>query len=233
MVTNIIFMQMSMKKKLIVFSLLFLFSSCSSLFMQKFLFNVRNPKSYSTKLITDFYEKHNIDTIDNNIYAFTPTQYEERLKMNKKSNPFVQWSLYDKHGDRIKADSTSVVCYGNLILFLSSLNDSTVYLKDSALNIRSISYLNKGLTTYNNDSIIKMIDTKNYDFTLILYWSKFMGKHSIDNLNLERHFLKNDSELRLQVIKINMDFSEHIVQSNYKGNLPKFKKRGKNIGLAF
>lgn len=207
---------------------LLVLSSCSQLLLQKALFGIRNPKFINKNELVDFLQKHDLSL--NQHYGLTSKSFKEKIDTSKYSNPFVYSKLYNKKGNRVLLDSASRFCYGNLRTTLENLKDTTFFSVKESENINTNKFLKEGLADLNGQKT-KLPNTELFDYILVIYWSTFVGKHSVNELTLENHVLKNKPGLDILVLKINMDFRDYMKEEKIVTELPKFRRKKGEIKL--
>lgn len=145
-----------------------------------------------------FLVQHDFDT--NHVALLKPDAYKELTNISSKY--FSTWEVYNSNGELLipNNDSTNS-CIGNIEYFVKYFNENSCRV-DTTRTLRE-------------DIISKLINPEKFEkfefsdnYTLVLYWSTFMGKYSQDILNLEK--IANLSESRFSVIKVNMDLREDI-----------------------
>jgi hypothetical protein len=174
---------MNLKHNFVLLSFLF-FCSCSSLFLQKTLFGVKNPKFISKEKVVDFLNKHNFNST--NLYGISSSGYIEAISNNRYILANIK--LFNEEGCQIESDSTTMSCYGTIADFLSDLSNSNKTISTNK-NFDNQVLINKITTLDGNPT--SRLSTQGYDYTLVIFWASFMGKHSIDVLELEKSFFKN------------------------------------------
>jgi len=154
------------------------------------------PTYASEKQINKFYDK----------YASTQTEFitlSDTNLVKKIQEPgwsFDKWELYDQEGFRVnQTHADSITCRGSSYTFLKDFSEMEKVQDTSQ-------HLAQDTIIYNH---IKQ-DYKNFDYTLIIYWSSWRGKFSGEILDFEKQFVLSNPELRIQVLKVNMDFREEM-----------------------
>jgi hypothetical protein len=97
-------------------------------------------------------------------------------------------------------DSTSN-CIGNVEYFLK-------YFDGNACRVDTTRFLETDVISNLVNTEILERSKLSEEYTLVLYWSTFMGKYSQDILNLEE--IATFSQSKFFVIKVNMDLREDI-----------------------
>lgn len=197
------------KFRLLVYFILLSLSSCSSLFLQKALFGVRNPKVKSEMEIKSFLTKNDFDT--NNLYFLDPMAYVALV--GKDSKYFATWEVFNQNGELVIPENDSTYqCIANIEYFIQNFNLNSCKV-DSSRNLE-----NDLTHHFLNSKRLKQTD-ENHKLFLVLYWSTFMGKYSTDILGLESIAIQ--SEAKFTTYKVNMDLRTDI--DDFEINLKKEK----------
>lgn len=190
-----------MKLKITLVLLLIILHSCASMFSQKLLLGVRNPKVQSEKKISKFIAKH---AESDQRYYFKREYF--LAKIEQSSSYFAEWELYNKDGFRvISLDSNVRNCNGYTQSFLKNFPNSP-HAIDSTSNIFQNTLITNGIINYFETPVNPLLrDTSIY--FIVLYFATFMGKYASDVLHLEQ-FATDNRLVSIQPIRINMDFRE-------------------------
>jgi hypothetical protein len=81
---------------------------------------------------------------------------------------------------------------------------------DSTSHLSNDTIIYSKINDINEDRFTQKQIYKQFDYTLVLYWSSWRGRYSSQILKLEKEFVLNHPELRIQVIRVNMDFREEM-----------------------
>ncbi|WP_299206480.1 hypothetical protein [Brumimicrobium sp.] len=212
-----------MKYPAIILMLLFL-SSCK-LVVHRVIYNSRIFPNYaSDKKIDKFYDKHAVTKT--NYITLSEPNFVKKIK--EPGWAFESWNLYNTDGFKVRRKGDSLSCIVSDHNFLKEFDLNTMGFIDST------NHLSNDTIAYSKifgDDINLLTSEKAYndfDFTLILYWSSWRGRYSSQILKLEEIFVLNHPELKIQVIKINMDFrkemKETIDKMQLTANEYKYKK---------
>jgi hypothetical protein len=161
------------------------------------------PKYTSEKKINKFFKKQ-AATQDNLVFLSDSAFVQ---KIEEPGWGFEGWKLYNDIGQRLRMEIDSLACFGNVEGFFRDFKIENT-LSDSSQNLSLEFFNNQKLQ---NSSLSSQLDHNSdykYDYTLVLYWSKWRGRFSERILDLEKLFVLNNPELRIRVIKVNMDFRD-------------------------
>jgi hypothetical protein len=183
----------------------FTLTSCNLLIYKVYFKAKLIPNFTSEKKINKFFKKH-AATQDNLVFLSDSSFVE---KIEEPGWAFNGWKLYNDIGQRVRRGSDSLSCLGSDVGFLKDFKIENTLL-DSSENFSIDFFKNQRLQ---NSSLMSQMDLdtdSKYDYTLVLYWSKWRGRFSENILDLEKVFVLNNPELRIRVIKVNMDFRDEM-----------------------
>jgi len=163
------------------------------------------PKYTSEKKINKYYKKH-ADTQDN-LVLLSDSSFVEKIE--EPGWAFESWNLYNRSGQRLRRGSDSLACFGSDSRFLKDFNIENAII-DSGKNLSLDYFTNQKLYNPSIGNRIEIDTVSEYDYTLLLYWSTWRGRFSEDILELEKAFVLNNPQLRIRVLKVNMDFREEM-----------------------
>ncbi len=146
-----------------------------------------------------FLQKNEFDT--SNVYLLKPVAYVDLAETSSKY--FATWELFNHKGVLLVPRHDSVnSCISNIEYFIQYIENNS-YKEDTIRNLQKDLF-----QQFTNTNILNNTKMEEQNYTLVLYWTVFMGKYSKDILSLE-HFA-NLSESKISVIKVNMDLREDI-----------------------
>lgn len=190
----------------IIFVLIALFS-CKAV-VYRVAFGVKKPSEKRTFHVLKFLDKH--DYNKENLYGLNSDSYYSKIKNANSAGVFASDRLYDSNGILVYPSDSSVRdCYGTIGDFYKGLTNSNSYFVDSSVSIYHDTVLTRGLVNLKG-SPQRMFETKDYDFTLVIYWSTFMGRISRNVLDFESNIKTFNPSLKVQVVKINMDYRDYM-----------------------
>ncbi|MFA7274813.1 MAG: hypothetical protein WC044_13165 [Crocinitomicaceae bacterium] len=193
------------KYSIVLIILQFSLNSCG-LIVYKVYFKAKIiPKYTSKKKINKFFKKH-AATQDNLVFLSDSSFVQ---KIEEPGWAFNSWRLYNSNGERLRRGSDSLACFGSDKTFLKNFSMENAII-DSSKNLSLNYFTNQKFYNPSLGSQTELDTVSEYDYTLILYWSKWRGRFSEDILDLEKVFVLNNPELRIRVIKVNMDFRDEM-----------------------
>lgn len=203
-----------MKKLQIAISLTVLllpFSGCSRILLSTY--GVSKPKQFTEKELLAWAKDYNIPqrnlfTLDSSYFSFlknidTLKVENHHSYMSDRSQP-LQALYYDKKGELV---SYQINCYaggfpnlkwnrnGNFETFTPKIQarlDSTLTLK-------------KYLTFFNKVSTSKIVSPDDYDYVIVVYWNRFMGRQSKRLVRYVQENAKLSKNKSVKIIYVNND----------------------------
>ncbi len=181
--------------KLLIISLLIFASSCTSVI--RIMYGIKNPKPENQNTITEYLFKNNLNT--DNVFVLD----EKSHKKTSKNIGLPDFYIFNSEGMSIIFDSDkNCPAIGPEIIEKLNLNDN--YDLDTGLNLSDII---KNLRYLNGESA-ELSFSENYDFYIIIYWAKFIGKLNKKNVAVWENAANNNNEAQIKILKINMDIQE-------------------------
>ena len=189
--------------KYAAYIVLFIILSSCKLFVHRIVYNSRLLPNYaSDKKINKFYEKHAITK--SKFISFSDSNFVKKIE--EPGWAFEGWELYNIEGFQIRRSGDTLMCISTDGNFLKDFEIETMgYIYKSSNLLTDTLIFSKMYGSEENALNLKNMYDQ-FDYTLILYWSSWRGRYSSHILNLEKKFVLNNPELRIQVIKVNMDF---------------------------
>lgn len=186
--------------------LIFILSSCK-IFIHRVVYNSKLFPNYaSEKKINKFYDKHSVT--EKEYITFSDSNFVQKIK--EPGWAFEGWQLYNTDGFRIRRLGDSLKCIASDSRFFKEFEVETMGFIDSSHHLTNDTVLYQNVII-KSESITQSERTyQNFDYTLIIYWSSWRGRYSSNIIKLEEHFVLNNPELRIQVIKVNMDFRKEM-----------------------
>jgi len=202
---------MTTKRYLTLISLAFfitVLTSCETLFFK--MYGMKKIKPISAKTILQYSKKYNIPLADSYeldtsfisfIYSIDTLKYKEQCKNHYQP---LQALYYDKSG---QMQSFHINCYASGFPNLNWGRNSTLTEFPPKLQapIDSILPLEKQLGYLRPLSSTEKLTTNNYDFFVIVYWDRFMGRQSKRLI----HFIQDNCKLainkKVKIIYVNND----------------------------
>jgi len=185
-----------MKKHILPLSLsILMLSSCTKILL--YSYGVRNPKIEKKETIETYLEKEKLN--NQNLFSLKDTVALQKFNESNIGMPEIRF--YDKNG-YLMLYRDNKKCNGqndSLITFLDPTNiikiDSTQNIFQYIIQLRKL-----------DGNPVDSSEFKDYDFYLIMYWAKWVGKvNSIKMLDWEKSLAaKND--LKIKTIKVTTDY---------------------------
>ncbi|MHC8948980.1 hypothetical protein [Sphingobacterium hungaricum] len=190
---------------------LLLFSSCSKILIS--MYGVKNSKHFTEKELIAWAKDYNIPqedvfTLDSSYFSFlknidTLEVENHHSYVSDRSQP-LQALYYDEKGDLV---SYQINCYaggfpnlkwnrnGNFETFTPKIQaplDSTLTLK-------------KHLAFFNKVSTSKIVSPDDYDYVVVVYWNRFMGRQSKRLIRYVQENAKLSKNKSVKIIYVNND----------------------------
>ncbi len=185
---------MTKKIFIVLFSIIFL-NSCRPVLMK--YYGIKKPKIENEKSLIRKANKFGLDTT--NILSVNSGDFLSVI--NGQGIPDAK--IYDKHGNYIEYKENDSSCNAGLFEFIPELNLNTEYtIKDTPnFHIEYAKYRDlKG-----ND-----IDKPNSaDFYIVIYWTTWTGRLNKNHVKIWEELAKENTNCKLEVIKINLDMQEY------------------------
>ena len=185
-------------KYYLLFILIIFFTSCKRILL--IAEGIKQPKLENQKSLSNFLLKKEIDTLE--LLCFKDTTALNTLYRKKIVLPDSRF--FNNKRELVPYKSSPEDCNGKVAVFLEqaeSINKSP-----SVPDERLETFLQD--VVYENDLRPFSMEPDNYDFYLVIYWAKYLGKvnkHKVfDWLNLVEEARKRGMKIR--VIKVNADY---------------------------
>ncbi|CAN5378022.1 hypothetical protein BH10BAC1_BH10BAC1_05700 [soil metagenome] len=181
----------------LAFCILLLTSGCTKILL--YTYGVRNPKIETKERITKYLDSNKLSSTE--CYCLKDTASLNQFYLSRIGTPEIRF--YDSNGYlMIYRDNKK--CNGQNDSLIGFLDPKNIIKIDSSNNIKE--YINQ-LRTLDGKAINKD-EFKNYDFYLIMYWAKYLGKvNSIKMLDWEKS-LAEKSNLKIKTIKLTVDYMD-------------------------
>ena len=202
-----------MKKKtykLTILTSLVLFglSSCSTIILG--LYGMKNSKTVDEKTILRYSKKYNIPTancyeLDTTYLSFLFSLDSVRYEVQRKNHYQPLQALYYDKFEELK--SFQVNCYaGGFPNLKWNRNGSfTTFPPKKQAHVDSIVSLNTQLKYLRPLSQTKLLSSDEYDFIVIIYWSRFMGRQSKRLIRYVQENTKLATGFKVKLIYVNTD----------------------------
>ncbi len=178
--------------KVLIFTILIFLFSCSSGI--KIIYGIKDPKTENESSITEYMKKNKMIT-DN---VFVPDENTYKSITQKTGLP--DFFVFDNRGKLIIIESDKK-CPATGTEFLEKLNPANDYNTNDEINlsevIENLHYLNGNLA--------ELTVSGNYDFFLVIYWAKFIGKLNQKYVTVWENTAHSNNFAKIKTFKINMD----------------------------
>ena len=185
----------------------------------KMVYGIHQPRVENQKSINKFIEKKEL--ADDNNYSLPFDEYVSRLQRMKKL-PSIY--IFDKQRNNLpfisKKDSTT--CNASSYDFVSMLDPKYEYEIDSAIHYTDHAKYLVDLT----GKASEITPPEDADYVVFVYWATFMGKVNKQQTKRWEEAVKGNSNAKIAVYKVNMDFQEHWGEENLKSLKSGMHKKG-------
>ena len=183
-------------------------TSCETLFLK--IYGIKKLKPISEKTILNYSKKFNIPLSDSYeldtsfisfVYSIDTLQYKAQRKNHCQP---LQALYYDKSG---QLQSFHINCYAGGFPNLNWDRNSTLtqFPPKQQAPIDSILPLYKQLNYLRLLSSTEKINTDNYDFLVIVYWNRFMGRQSKRLIKFIQTNCKLNTDKKVKILYVNND----------------------------
>jgi hypothetical protein len=189
-----------MKKTVLILSyfiLMLLQTSCNKILL--YSYGIRNPKIENQKSIFKYLKNNKLST-DNNFCLKDTTTFNKFI-LQGISAPEIRF--YD-HNGYLMIYRDDKRCNGQNDSLITFLDPKNVVKIDSSENIHS--YLAQLKMLDGKD--INPEDFKNYDYYLITYWAKWIGKVNKTKMDHWNSSIKQKKNLKIKDIKVTADYMD-------------------------
>lgn len=184
---------------LLITCTLILFTSCK--LGIKIYYGIKKPKIENEKSIVNFAKKKGLDT--DNIYCFSKNDWIWSVEDAKFAKNIPDIVVFDKTGKMIKYKEESQ-CNAKAFNFILSLKKDSSFEYDTLLVFQDISLKLNSLKGSNAN--IEQNETT--DYYIFIFWTVYTGRLNKDHVREWEKDAKNNSNCRINVIKVNMDRQE-------------------------
>lgn len=181
--------------KLLIISLIIFASSCTSVI--KIIYGIKDPKPENENSITEYIVKNNLNP--DNVFVLD----EKSHRKFSQNIGLPDFYVFNSEGISVIIESDKN-CPAIAPEIIKMLNPNDNYNLDSDLNLKDI-IIN---LRYLNGETAELSVTENYDFYIVIYWAKFIGKLNKKNVAVWENAAKNNNKAQIKTLKINMDIQE-------------------------
>lgn len=190
-----------MKKQLVLLSIMMaVLGMTSCRFALTKIYGIKDPDIESPKSIKKFALKKGMDTA--NILTVNAGDYYKTLKF---VHGIPNAAIFDSRGDFIEYKAADTSCNAGLFGFIPNLKTTNTYNKTG---VTTLSSELAGYRTLKGLPIDKSFLAP-ADFYVLLYWTVWTGKLNKDHVKIWEDLAKSNTNARIQIIKVNLDFQEH------------------------
>jgi hypothetical protein len=197
-----------MNLRLIILMLVFGLTSCSSVISG--LYGIKNPKKLDDQTIIRYSEKYHIPITDNYkldtayltfLSSLDSITFKEQIKNHYQP---LQVLYYHKTG---QLESFQINCYAGGFPNLNWNRDGmfTTFPPGKQAPIDSIISLDLQLKYIHPLSRTISCSIENYEYIVIVYWSRFMGRQSKRLIHLVQENIKLAKEYKVKIFYVNTD----------------------------
>jgi hypothetical protein len=169
------------------------FYSCKPILLK--INGVTKPRFETRESIKSYMSANSIDQGDGLFTGKDSTQFFQLLNMII-SLPSVDF--YNKQGELIDY-SKNGDCTGQAEIFADRLTPDTLYKVDSSYNFNDVK---EKVISIDKKSKLSL---DNADFTVLIYWSNYLGKMNRNVMKVKR-ILQDNKKIKTKIYLINMDF---------------------------
>ena len=199
---------MILRLKILILILVLGLTSCSSIIQG--LYGIKNPKELKDQTIISYSEKYNIPLADNYkldssyltfLSSLDTIKYKEQIKNHYQP---LQVLYYDKNG---QLKSFQINCYAGGFPNLNWDRNSimTIFPPREQAPTDSILPLDLQLKYIRPLSQTVNFSTKNYDYIVIVYWNRLMGRQSKRLIHFVQENYKLSKDYKVKIIYVNTD----------------------------
>lgn len=188
-----------MKKPLILLlalSTLLSFSACS--LVKKVFLGFRNVNEKTEEQLLRYASRKGLQT-DNNYYLGDSATFMSNLKKFEQQG-FVSMEVYDKNGYLLPPYDTAD-CPAPLSRYLNSICTT----QQEPLKENLLSEKMKTLIPFKNNEAAAAYQPGNYDYTVILYWARFIGAYNKTNALEYERILRGQKDCKIHYFKVTLD----------------------------
>lgn len=186
-----------MKKSLIFCFTLVILCSCQQI--AKLATGFKNPKIENTNTLKAFMKENNLGE-GINLMPKDKKSYANLIVVFNKKLP--EAVLFDRNGNELQYKQNTESCNAGLFKVLPTLTREST-LKSGTHNLTELITKYTLLLSENTEKI-----QDDSDYYLLINWAKFVGKKNKDHVLEWEKLAKNNSKIKIKVIKLNMDFRE-------------------------
>lgn len=162
------------------------------------LLGFRNVKEKTEEQLLRYETRKGLQT-DNNYYIRDSITFRENLNKLLRDG-YVSLEVYDKNGNFLPPYDTSD-CPAPLSRYLQSICS----IPQESIKDFQLSEKMKTLTPFKNNSSAMTFDHHKYDYTVIIYWARFMGIFNKKNARQFERTLKAQKNCNIHYFKVTMD----------------------------
>lgn len=187
-----------MKQILYAFCFTILLTSCQVVL--KKMYGIHKPRIENETSIKKCAVKYGMDT--NNIVTVNSTDFMQVLSHTGVPDG----AVFDSNGNFIEYRTYDTAkCNAGLFGFISALQKNGIYNETGKTKLST--ELSKFLNVKGGPASFKDLDQ--YDYVILLYWCTWAGKLNKDHVQPWEQLAKENKNVRIKVIKVNLDIQEY------------------------
>jgi hypothetical protein len=184
------------KTSIIILSFFLILTGCTTIL--KLFYGLKDPEIENRESILEYCKKKGVNM--ENLATINSDDYYAKL-----ANGIPEADIFNKRGEYIEYRQTDSSCNAGLFAFIPELHRDSVYRLTGKLNLND--EINKLRTLTGEQFVLR--DTYDYDFYVIMYWARFIGRLNKDHINIWEQEASNNKNARIRVIKANVDIQEY------------------------
>jgi hypothetical protein len=189
-------MQLKMNKAFVLFSVLIIMVSCYSCKSILLKMNgVSKPQLETPESILAYMSENSFDHGDG---LFTGKDSSRFFLLLNMITSLPSIDFYNPKGELIAYSKTGD-CTGQAEIFSAGLTPDALYKIDEYYHFKDV------IEKVNSIDGKSKLSTENADFTVLIFWSKYLGKMNRSVMKVKR-VLQDNKKIRTNIYLINMDF---------------------------
>ncbi len=189
--------------KIILLIIVTLFAASCKIVLKK-IYGIRKPRTETEASLKKYLTRKGLTT--DNLYTVNAEDFT--TLMSEKLGGIPEILIFDKQGRSIiyqeKLPENSKACNAGAFGFLSALNAETPLQYDSTFSLQKFLPMLKDFK--GNPNPPKLSSEAN--FYLFIFWTRYIGRLNKDHVKVWEELAKNNSSVRIQTFKVNLDEQE-------------------------
>ncbi|MFN8155248.1 MAG: hypothetical protein U0Y08_13225 [Bacteroidia bacterium] len=180
-------------------SALFLLTVSGCKFSESVILGFRPVKEKTEAQLLRYEKRKGLQT-DNNYYYIDSASYYNNLAKTLNEDGFTRMEVYDKNGNLLPPYDTAD-CPAPLNRYLASLCTNT----QEPVAGTALAEKMKLIKPFKNNAAAAIYNPADYDYTVILYWGRFMGISNKLNARNFEQALKKHEGCKIHYFKVTLD----------------------------